>query len=617
MNYANEAKDLATKLEFDRGYAYSLKNIGMVYAMQGKYPEALEHWKSSLEIFERIGDKVGESNMLNNIGTIYYNNGDDTHALENYLKSLSISEQTGNKLRIATALTSIANVYLNKKATHDKALGYFIRALPIAESVGDANITGSIDAGLGEIYFKKENFDSALFYFEKSAEVYKGTEYLPYALNWIGKVYNKRNEFSKAIQYHQQAYDSAMKLESKLDMIQSLNGLAKSYRNRGDIPLSISTYKQGETIANEMGVKNEDLKEIYDGLTKAYSESNDFENAFKYQKLLIEITETLYNLETDKKLLSKQFDYDLAKKQSEVDLKQSDLRRQIGFTIGGFVGLVIVAILLFFVFRNYNKQITANRLLKETQGQLVRQEKLAALGQMISGIAHEIQNPLNFVNNFSALSKDLVEELKDSPSEEDRNEVIQLLGDNLNKIETHGKRAGSIVKNMLDHSRTSGGEKVPIDLNKLSEEYMSLAFQAHKANRPDFNCQLEYDLLKTLPQPSAIAQEIGRVLLNIYNNAFDAVYERQTKEPGFMGVVKLSTELDKNKVLVKISDNGVGIPADIKEKIFQPFFTTKPTGQGTGLGLSLSYDIVLAHGGELIATSVLNEKTEFVLTLPM
>ena len=259
--------------------------------------------------------------------------------------------------------------------------------------------------------------------------------------------------------------------------------------------------------------------------------------------------------------------------------------------------------------------------LKNTQSQLVQSEKMASLGELTAGIAHEIQNPLNFVNNFSEVSTELLDEMMDELRSGNTEEVLALASDvkaNQEKINHHGKRAGAIVKGMLQHSRTSSGKNEPTDINALCDEYLRLSYHGLRAKNKSFNADFKADLDKKLPEIKVVPQDFGRVLLNLINNAFFAVNEKsKTENKDFKPSVIVKTKLEKTKVIISVSDNGSGIPDDVKEKIFQPFFTTKPTGEGTGLGLSLSYDIVTAHGGELKVKTNEDEGTEFIIILPI
>ncbi len=267
--------------------------------------------------------------------------------------------------------------------------------------------------------------------------------------------------------------------------------------------------------------------------------------------------------------------------------------------------------------------------LKSTQAQLIQSEKMASLGVLTAGIAHEIQNPLNFVNNFAEVNKELAEELKEElASNNDRNSNYQSALDiaadisaNSDKIKHHGKRAEDIVKGMLEHSRSTSGQKQPADMNALAEECLRIGYESFRNKNPLFFAKLESDFDKNIGVVDIIPADIGRVLLNIYNNAFYAVNEKVKSNAlsgsGYEPVISVNTQIVNDKIQITVSDNGVGIPREIVGKILQPFFTTKPTGQGTGLGLSLAYDIVKAHEGELKVNSVENNYTEFIIELPL
>jgi two-component system NtrC family sensor kinase len=262
--------------------------------------------------------------------------------------------------------------------------------------------------------------------------------------------------------------------------------------------------------------------------------------------------------------------------------------------------------------------------LKATQAQLIQSEKMASLGELTAGIAHEIQNPLNFVNNFSDVNKELVDELKTGLATGNlqlANEIADNLKENEERINHHGKRADAIVKNMLQHSRSSGATKELTDINRLADEYLRLSYHGLRAKDKSFNAEIKTDFDKTFGKINIIPQDIGRVLLNLFNNAFYAVNEKLRAQSSqltadYKPLVSVQTKKINNEVQIRVSDNGNGIPPKILDKIFQPFFTTKPTGQGTGLGLSLSYDIIKAHGGEIKVETKEGEGSEFIIQLP-
>src|SRR6187431_1886045 len=257
--------------------------------------------------------------------------------------------------------------------------------------------------------------------------------------------------------------------------------------------------------------------------------------------------------------------------------------------------------------------------LKAAQAQLIQSEKMASLGELTAGIAHEIQNPLNFVNNFSEVSKELLDEMKtelETGNTEDAKDIADDVIRNLEKINHHGKRADAIVKSMLQHSRSSSGKKEPADINGLADEYLRLAYHGLRAKDKSFNAKFETEFDNNIGKINIISQDIGRVLVNLINNAFYAVSERKKQESnGYEPTVTVYTKKIDDKIEIKVKDNGNGIPQKVLDKIFQPFFTTKPTGQGTGLGLSLSYDIVKAHGGELKVETKEGEGSEFIICL--
>ena len=283
-------------------------------------------------------------------------------------------------------------------------------------------------------------------------------------------------------------------------------------------------------------------------------------------------------------------------------------------------------LITFLIYNNRQKQHAKIRIekayseLETTQAQLVQSEKMASLGELTAGIAHEIQNPLNFVNNFSDINTELLEEASQSIRDGQLEESLALMAsmaENEKKINHHGKRADAIVKGMLQHSRSGTGTKEATDINALAAEYLRLSFHGVRAKEKSFNARMETNFDPSAGTIQLVPQDIGRVLLNIYNNAFYAVMEKKKAQGSdYESMVSVTTKKINHKVLISVRDNGNGIPQKVREKIFQPFFTTKPTGQGTGLGLSLSHDMVKAHGGEIRMETSEGEFTEFTIQLP-
>jgi adenylate cyclase len=443
-----EADSLSRKLGFAKGSAMALKNVGISYYMQGKYVDAINTWQQSLTMFEKIGDKKGVANILSNLGAIYFNQSDEAKALEFYLKSLKISEDLNDSLRIATACINIGAVYFDKPATHDKALQYYLRAVPISEALGDLDAIGTSTSNLGEIYMARNQDSLALVYFEKSMKALEGSENIPSTLNNIGKVYLKRSDFVNAIKYHTLAFDISEKLEAKLDMTQSLLGLASTYQKKGDNKLAIETFKKSEVIARSLEASKE-LKVVYEGLALVYAAKSDFGNAFKYQSLLIGIKDTLYNIDTDKKLSGLLFNFEMEKKQGQIDLltkdkelKELDLQRQKVIKNVTFGGLSMVLLFLGVVLKQ-KKKITAakkrsdelllNILPEETAEEL--KETGTAKAKSFDQVTVMFTDFKNFTQASELLSaEELVEEINLCYSEFDR--IITKYG--IEKIKTIG-----------------------------------------------------------------------------------------------------------------------------------------------------------------------------------
>ena len=375
------------------------------------------------------------------------------------------------------------------------------------------------------------------------------------------------------------------------------------------------------------------LASSYQALSDVYSNVSNRDSTLKYLKLYTVLNDSLNNAEK-KNLLSYQnigFDQQLRLKSLQEEKNRIQNRTRTYALLAGLGVLLIIGLILY---RNNQQKQKANKILhdqkqkvevaydqlKSTQAQLIQSEKMASLGELTAGIAHEIQNPLNFVNNFSEVNSEMIDELKNELATGNlqlANEIADDIKGNEEKINHHGKRADAIVKSMLEHSRTSTGIKEPTDINKLADEYLRLAYHGLKAKDKNFNAELQTDFDETVGKINIIGQDIGRVLLNLYNNAFYSVSKRQeAKGKEYQPTVSLITKKEDDRVIITVKDNGGGIPEKIKEKIFQPFFTTKPTGSGTGLGLSLSYDIVKAHGGEIKVESKEGEGTEFIIKLP-
>ena len=420
--------------------------------------------------------------------------------------------------------------------------------------------------------------------------------------------------------------------------------MADVYLSKNDTATALGYTQQSLSLAVRYGLKEQirdahlKLSTLYEGLGKA-------PEALASYKIYMAYGDSINNLAAERKMADLRYNFGISQKQAEVDLLNEQKRNEKKLTVLLTIILGLTILLLAVVFRTYKTKQRAYRILNRqkqetdaqravaetaltelqlTQKQLIQSAKMASLGELTAGIAHEIQNPLNFVRNFSELSVELLHELGESArslvaaGDTNANQLLHDLTENLQKINEHGKRADAIVKGMLQHTMGSTGKKERTDLNALVDEYMRLSYQGLRAKNKSMQVEVETRLDDTLGRVDVVPQEIGRVLLNLYNNAFYAVLEKQQKAgASYSPLVAVCTKRVGQQVYISVRDNGTGIAQALLDKIYQPFFTTKPTGQGTGLGLSLSYDIIKAHGGELTVQTEEGLFTEFTVALPV
>jgi serine phosphatase RsbU (regulator of sigma subunit)/tetratricopeptide (TPR) repeat protein len=381
--YGNEALDLSEKLNYQKGKAYACKYIGLGYYFQANYWEAIKVWRFSLSSFEAVNDKVGIANMLNNIGATYANQGDDVMALEFHLKSLKAAEEIKDTLRLVTSMINIGTVYLNKPGTHDIALKYFLSALPLSEKLGNNDAIGTASVNLGEIYFRREAYDTALLYYEKSLNAFRKSNSgnVPYTLTNIGKVYMKRGDFKKAVEFQKEGYEIAKQSNGKLEMTATLLGLAGTYSEEGSIKSAIESYNKALKIAEEIRANNE-LKQVYQGLADSYVRMSDYGNAFKFQTLLTNIKDTLYLAADDKKLISLSLNYEIDKKQTQIGLLTKDkqlqeiiIKKQKFTQITFIIGFIIAILVAIQSYRNYRRKVRTNELLATQKNEIEVQNK--------------------------------------------------------------------------------------------------------------------------------------------------------------------------------------------------------------------------------------------------
>jgi signal transduction histidine kinase len=481
--------------------------------------------------------------------------------------------------------------------------------------------------------------DSGLVYAKLAVKYATEPDYsssLIYPLGTLAECYITLKQYDTAIPLLRHSLQLSMLSNDRFALSWGTYDFAWIYYEK-NIQDSVRYYAQ-QTIRHATPIAYQDLLyQAYNYLYLSYEKSGTTDSAYKYFKLYTLTKDSLFNSKKTKQITAINFKEQLRQRELEQEKVQLQNKIRTYALLAGIGTFLTIGLILY---RNNRLKQKANIVLQEqkakiectlkelkaTQSQLIQSEKMASLGELTAGIAHEIQNPLNFVNNFSEVSKELLDEMREAIDKGDSVEVKEIMNDviqNLEKINHHGKRADGIVKGMLQHSQSSSGKKEPTDINKLADEYLRLAYHGLRAKDKSFNATLKTDFDKTIGNINIIPQDIGRVILNLITNAFYATSEKQKAEslkPGhnkYEPLVIIQTKKTDSKIAIRVTDNGNGMPQKVLDKIFQPFFTTKPTGQGTGLGLSLSYDIIKAHGGELKVETKEGEGSTFIIQLPI
>jgi two-component system NtrC family sensor kinase len=547
-------------------------------------------------------------------------------------EALQINRQLKDLAGEGVTLGLIGILY-NELAEYRQALGYLIPADSIYQGI--PGIYGCfVLANIGDAYDSLHMTDSALYYIRES--YYKLADrdqmhLLSFVLWHMGSIYAQFNKNDSALYFYNRAVSTSRKSNDRLDLGMSLIKIAKLYSTRGIYDSGIYYAQQAFTTAQSIPSK---LHMLNAGnlLVALYDKKHKPDSILYYMKTVQAMKDSLYGPDKYHKLQILLLDEQ--QRQNLVRQQEQEYRNRIKYVLLT-AGLALFLLLAFILLRAYRLKQKANNLLQQqkikveatltelraTQSQLIQSEKMASLGELTAGIAHEIQNPLNFMNNFSEINTELIEEMKEefkSGNQKEGLTIADTISENERKINHHGKRADAIVKGMLQHSRSSTGVKEISDINALADEYLRLSYYGLRARDKLFHATMRTDYDKRIGNINIIPQDIGRVLLNLYNNAFYAVSEKKKQQlESYEPIVYVSTHRNGNKVEIHVKDNGNGIPQKVRDKIFQPFFTTKPTGQGTGLGLSLSYDIIKAHGGEIRVETKEGEFTEFVVQIPV
>lgn len=630
VQYIDSLKKELANAKPDTTRVLLLKALGSQYLLSDP-PTAKTYFQEGFDLSRSINYRKGEADCLRFIGNVLKRQGEYPRALNNFIRALAISESINDSSGISAGLGHIGDIY-SDQGDHYKARNYFMRAKAIDEKIHKNEELILMHLNIGKSYYRQNIADSAFMFLNQCYKLATENRFIfamDGVLTTLGQLHASKENNAEAMNYFRKSIPFSISKGAYANLSESYLGIANLYYKSDQTDSCISYGKKSlaaaETVNFVKGImaSSQLLSDAYHGL------NND--EAFKYYMRAMAAKDSLFNAEKVRQLQELGF-AEQQRLQALEDAKVDYQNKIRSYTLLSLVGaFMVIAIILLITNRN---KIKANRMLhqqkeeiqrtlnelKTAQAQLVQSEKMASLGELTAGIAHEIQNPLNFVNNFSEVNKELLSEMKGEIAKGNLEEVTLLANnviDNQEKINHHGKRADAIVKGMLQHSRSSTSQREGTNMNNLIDEYVRLAFHGMRAKDKSFNTTINTNFDESIGEIGVMPQDIGRVILNLLNNAFYAVSEKRKKlGDDFEPIVTVKTKKLDGRILVSIHDNGIGIDKNVQDKIFQPFFTTKPTGQGTGLGLSLSYDIVKAHGGELTVATQEGEGSTFTFSLP-
>jgi two-component system NtrC family sensor kinase len=642
--FYENALNVFKEIPYQKGIADTYNNLGNMYTELND-SLSLRYYDTALILYRKLGDFNGEGTMLIYSNVVYASQGNYTRAIDYALQGLDARKKTNNYLGIVYAYINAGNVYLEGEQ-YQSALNFFNLSISYAIEHGIEPMDWPYNQ-IGRLYLEMKDYGKAADFLQRKLT----GSHVPYRDHLLlGELYLETGKTDSALEQFKRNLKE-INGKKKLDVenrVRAMIGLSKTYVKTGRNDPAAQYAKRAYAISDSLHNRRllADAALVLAGL---YESENKFQPAMNYFRQAYQIKDSVlheYNETFQRKLAGYQSKTAIETEQNrnrllsaEKELQEQKLKneKQLKFWIlAASIVLILIACVVILTINSKRKQIQVQNVfiaeqklevenafqkLKATQAQLIQVEKMASLGELTAGIAHEIQNPLNFVNNFAELNKELLVETKSDLEAGKISDVSLLLEDlvqNSEKILHHGKRAEGIVKGMLLHARPSREQKEFSDINAIAEEYLRIAYHSFQTKNHAVHINLKQHYAGGMDHISVVPQDIGRVLMNMYENAFYAVREKLKMVPqGFEPVVEIRTGMVSGKIEIHILDNGTGIPEKAIDKIFQPFFTTRPTGQGTGLGLSISYDIIKSHGGEINVNSVEGNGSEFIILLPL
>lgn len=585
IRHYQQAKDIRRAQGIKTMVAMITSNTGVAYRRKGDYNQAIKYYAEALDLFEQLNNDLRRASTLTNLGTLSTLLGNNDEALDFHQRALDLSEKLGRHGSVAISLSNIASIH-SHQGNFETALDFNQRALSIQEEIGNRSGVAQSLNNVGAIHFRQKNYDEALSYYSQSLAIRRDIgdpEHIVMSLHNLVELNTELENESQAYLHANEALTTSKEIGNIALIRDSNKHLATLYERSGKHKEALEAYKKYKMAGDSLFTKDS-------------------------QAIITEI----------------QTQYQTREQEQTIQILEQNRAIQ-RLWMGGLIGSVIlfgaIAIIGYNGYlikrRSLGELAKAHDQLKSTQARLIQQEKLASLGQITAGIAHEIKNPLNFINNFSLINQDLISELEEEEESQikDQQDLLSDIKSNQARILHHGQRVNEIVLSMMQHAHEVPSKMESVDVNELVSKYLDIAYNGIQARYPGIEISVQKDFQDDLDEVRFVPQDIGKVIVNLLQNAVDALQENSDNslEPRITVTTKQSDEA----TTIQVADNGPGMSKTTLARIFEPFYTTKEPGKGTGLGLSISYDIVTkAHGGQLDVESQKGEGSSFTIRLP-
>ncbi len=632
-----QALDVLEAEKDNAGQAYLLHKLGRVRYQYGDLEGALDLYADAMGFYELAGDFAGVGKIFLDVGVIYDLQGGFEEALGFYMDALELHETYRDYVGVGAALCNIG-IFYDLIGEKEVAIDYHTRSIAVCQETGQAKCSANARANLAAIHLEQRDQREAISLYNASLDVYRAfgdSSAEARILNDLGQAYMQNRDVDRALS----SYEDARTLYENLGEQEGLAAVqidaGQLYRRQAHYEEALESLHRGLAIAEE--IQADPLKKKgYWELYLLHEGFGEYREALEAHKAYKAANDSLFNKENEAVLAALRTQFQSQEQQLKIDGLERDRAGQQRLMLLMLIASFLLLGLAAFAYRLYRQKSvahadlqTVHHDLKNAQQKLIHSEKMASLGQLTAGVAHEIRNPLNFIINFSKLNVELSEELISEIHEgkeatvgdmaETFESIINDLSFNAQKVNEHSHRADGIVQSMLEHANATRQERIDTDVNEFVREMVELAFYGVKQTSNACDITVQQQLDERIGTYALAPQELGRVLVNLFDNAIYAVCDKKNagEDDAYQPEIIVETVLRADAVLIRLHDNGPGMPFEVTQKIFEPFYSTKPTGKGTGLGLSLAYDIVtMGYGGEMSVSSTAGAGTMFEIALP-